>query len=313
MWISVLEDEAVLNNLITKYLQKEGYSVRSYLRGEDAVQGLDKPTDLWVIDIMLPDIDGFTVFREVQRKNPNSYVIFISARNQDIDRLAGLELGGDDYISKPFLVRELVIKVQRLLKGGRPKTAEVQVGPYTVHLEKHLVYCGGESISLTVKEYDLLLYLAANRGHVLKRGDILDAVWGYTFYGSDRVVDDTIRRLRKKLPGIEISTLYGLGYCLTGRGMNRFATRYWLQDWPLSVQLWACLSLAEGLHFGRHPAVRPPPASAGGARTVVWAGRPVPPAAHCKPVRRQAGGPAHYRAPGAAGRESGAHQGQKLE
>ena len=191
MWISVLEDEAVLNNLITKYLQKEGYSVRSYLRGEDAVQGLDKPTDLWVIDIMLPDIDGFTVFREVQR------------------------LGGDDYISKPFLVRELVIKVQRLLKGGRPKTAEVQVGPYTVHLEKHLVYCGSESISLTVKEYDLLLYLAANRGHVLKRGDILDAVWGYTFYGSDRVVDDTIRRLRKKLPGIEISTLYGLGYCLT--------------------------------------------------------------------------------------------------
>ena len=163
-----------------------------------------------------PDIDGFTVFREVQRKNPNSYVIFISARNQDIDRLAGLELGGDDYISKPFLVRELVIKVQRLLKGGRPKTAEVQVGPYTVHLEKHLVYCGSESISLTVKEYDLLLYLAANRGHVLKRGDILDAVWGYTFYGSDRVVDDTIRRLRKKLPGIEISTLYGLGYCLTG-------------------------------------------------------------------------------------------------
>ena len=91
MWISVLEDEAVLNNLITKYLQKEGYSVRSYLRGEDAVQGLDKPTDLWVIDIMLPDIDGFTVFREVQRKNPNSYVIFISARNQDIDRLAGLK------------------------------------------------------------------------------------------------------------------------------------------------------------------------------------------------------------------------------
>ena len=142
------------------------------------MQGLDKPTDLWVIDIMLPDIDGFTVFREVQRKNPNSYVIFISARNQDIDRLAGLELGGDDYISKPFLVRELVIKVQRLLKGGRPKTAEVQVGPYTVHLEKHLVYCGSESISLTVKEYDLLLYLAANRGHVLKRGDILDAVWG---------------------------------------------------------------------------------------------------------------------------------------
>ena len=82
MWISVLEDEAVLNNLITKYLQKEGYSVRSYLRGEDAVQGLDKPTDLWVIDIMLPDIDGFTVFREVQRKNPNSYVLLSRSEPQ---------------------------------------------------------------------------------------------------------------------------------------------------------------------------------------------------------------------------------------
>lgn len=216
MWISVLEDEAVLNNLITKYLQKEGYSVRSYLRGEDALRGLDQPTDLWVIDIMLPDIDGFTVFREVQQKNPNSYVIFISARNQDIDRLAGLELGGDDYIAKPFLVRELVIRIQRLLNGGRPKAAVMQIGPYSVHLEKHQVHWGDESIPLTVKEYDLLLYLASNRGHVLKRGDILDAVWGYTFYGSDRVVDDTIRRLRKKLPQIEISTLYGLGYCLTG-------------------------------------------------------------------------------------------------
>ena len=215
MWISVVEDEAVLNNLITKYLQKEGYQVRSYLTGEEAVQGLDKPSDLWVIDIMLPDIDGFTVFREVRQRDPESYVIFISARNQDIDRVAGLELGCDDYISKPFLVRELVIKIDRLLKGARPKGSEVRIGPYTAHLEKHLVYRGEETISLTVKEYDLLLCLAANRGRVLKRGEILDAVWGYAFYGSDRVVDDTIRRLRKKLPELAINTLYGLGYCLT--------------------------------------------------------------------------------------------------
>ena len=215
MWISVVEDEAVLNNLITRYLQKEGYDVRSFLNGEDAVQNMDKPTDLWVIDIMLPDIDGFTVFREVKQRNPDSYVIFISARNQDIDRVAGLELGCDDYIPKPFLVRELVIKVERLLKGSRPKPTEVRVGPYTVHLEKHLVSGReGEAIPLTVKEYDLLLHLAANQGLVLKRGEILNAVWGYTFYGSDRVVDDTIRRLRKKLPAIEIRTLYGLGYCL---------------------------------------------------------------------------------------------------
>ena len=215
MWISVVEDEAVLNNLITRYLQKEGYDVRSFLNGEDAVQNMDKPTDLWVIDIMLPDFDGFTVFREVKQRNPDSYVIFISARNQDIDRVAGLELGCDDYIPKPFLVRELVIKVERLLKGSRPKPTEVRVGPYTVHLEKHLVSGReGEAIPLTVKEYDLLLHLAANQGLVLKRGEILNAVWGYTFYGSDRVVDDTIRRLRKKLPNLNIHTIYGYGYRL---------------------------------------------------------------------------------------------------
>lgn len=216
MWIHVVEDEAVLNNLMTKYLQKEGYQVRSYLTGEDALRGLEESAELWVLDIMLPDIDGFTVFREVQARSPGSYVIFISARNQDIDRVAGLELGCDDYISKPFLVRELVIKINRLLKGARAKTSVLRLGPYTVHLEKHLVYHGEECLVLTVKEYDLLLHLISNRGHVLKRDDILDAVWGYTFYGSDRVVDDTIRRLRKKLPEIEINTLYGLGYCLTG-------------------------------------------------------------------------------------------------
>ena len=215
MWISILEDEAVLNNLITKYLQKEGYQVRSYLTGEEALRGLEQPTDLWVIDIMLPDIDGFTVFRGVQEKNPDSYVIFISARNQDVDRVAGLELGGDDYISKPFLVRELVIKINRLLKSPRTKSTALRLGPYLVQLEKHLVTRDGEAVSLTVKEYDVLLYMAANRGHVLRRGEILDAVWGYAFYGSDRVVDDTIRRLRKKLPGLSINTLYGLGYCLT--------------------------------------------------------------------------------------------------
>ena len=214
MWISVLEDEAVLNHLIVRYLEKEGYQVRSYLTGESALLGLDQQTDLWVIDIMLPDIDGFTVFREVQQKNPNSYVIFISARNQDIDRVVGLELGCDDYISKPFLVRELVIKIGRLLKGGRKKSNDMRIGPYTVRLEKHLVYCGEQCINLTVKEYDLLLYLASNRGRVIGRVEILDAVWGYAFYGSDRVVDDTVRRLRKKMPELAINTMYGMGYCL---------------------------------------------------------------------------------------------------
>ena len=165
--------------------------------------------------------------------------------------MAGLELGCDDYIPKPFLVRELVIKVERLLKGSRPKPTEVRVGPYTVHLEKHLVSGReGEAIPLTVKEYDLLLHLAANQGLVLKRGEILNRCVGLYVYGSDRVVDDTIRRLRKKLPAIEIRTLYGLGYCLTEGDHESVSTKYWLQNKPLSVQLWVFLTLFGALAMG---------------------------------------------------------------
>ena len=211
----IADDEPGILQLLKDYFEMQDYRILEAANGFQVLELLSQKPDLILLDVAMPLLDGFEVCERI-REHVSCPILFLTAKIEETDRIKGLMLGGDDYISKPFLVRELVIKVQRLLKGGRPKTAEVQVGPYTVHLEKHLVYCGGESISLTVKEYDLLLYLAANRGHVLKRGDILDAVWGYTFYGSDRVVDDTIRRLRKKLPGIEISTLYGLGYCLTG-------------------------------------------------------------------------------------------------
>ncbi len=212
MWISVLEDESTLNSLITKYLEKEGYQVRSYSTGEGALGGLALPTDLWVIDIMRPEVDGFSVFKEVKAHNPSVYVVFISARNQDIDRVVGLELGCDDYIPKPFLVRELVIKVNKLLKAPERRADVMELPPYRILLEKHEV-CEGESpMGLTVKEYDLLVYLAANQNNILGRSDILNQVWGYDYYGTDRVVDDTIRRLRSKLPRLTIDTVYGLGY-----------------------------------------------------------------------------------------------------
>ena len=230
MWISVVEDESTLNNLITKYLEKEGYNVRSYTTGEDALSGIDKPTDLWVIDIMLPDLDGFSVFKEVKNHDKNVYTIFISARNQDIDRVVGLELGCDDYIPKPFLVRELVIKVNKLLKATPRHAETIELPPYKIQLDnhgvliklyfirrqldKHTVLENGQLISLTVKEYDLLTYFAANPGAILSRTDILNKVWGYDYFGTDRVVDDTIRRLRRKLPKLLLDTVYGLGYRL---------------------------------------------------------------------------------------------------
>lgn len=219
MWISVVEDEKTLNNLITKYLEKEGYNVRSYTTGEDAVAGIDKPTDLWVIDIMLPDLDGFSVFKEVKNHDKNVYTIFISARNQDIDRVVGLELGCDDYIPKPFLVRELVIKVNKLLKAAPRHAETLELPPYKIQLDKHTVMENDQLISLTVKEYDLLAYFAANPDSVLSRTDILNKVWGYDYFGTDRVVDDTIRRLRRKLPRLAIDTVYGLGYRLNKEGL----------------------------------------------------------------------------------------------
>lgn len=212
MWISVLEDENTLNSLITKYLEKEGYQVRSYSTGEAAVGALSLPTDLWVIDIMLPDVDGFSVFKEVKQYNPDAFVIFISARNQDIDRVVGLELGCDDYIPKPFLVRELVIKVNKLLHAPEHRSEIMELGPYRIAVDKHTVFDADAPVSLTVKEYDLLLYLAANQDNILSRSDILSQVWGYDYYGTDRVVDDTIRRLRRKLPQLAVETVYGLGY-----------------------------------------------------------------------------------------------------
>lgn len=219
MWISVVEDEKTLNNLITKYLEKEGYNVRSYTTGEDAVAGIDKPADLWVIDIMLPDLDGFSVFKEVKNHDKNVYTIFISARNQDIDRVVGLELGCDDYIPKPFLVRELVIKVNKLLKAAPRHAETLELPPYKIQLDKHTVMENDQPISLTVKEYDLLAYFAANPDSVLSRTDILNKVWGYDYFGTDRVVDDTIRRLRRKLPRLAIDTVYGLGYRLNKEGL----------------------------------------------------------------------------------------------
>ena len=212
MWISVLEDESTLNRLITKYLEKEGYQVRSCFTGEDALRGLALPTDLWVIDIMLSDVDGFSVFKEVKEHNPDAYVVFISARNQDIDRVVGLELGCDDYIPKPFLVRELVIKVNKLLKNSERRAETIEMAPYRILLDKHMVYEGESPVGLTVKEYDLLVYLAANPNNIRSRSDILNQVWGYDYYGTDRVVDDTVRRLRRKLPRLAIDTVYGLGY-----------------------------------------------------------------------------------------------------
>ncbi|MDP4085281.1 MAG: response regulator transcription factor [Bacillota bacterium] len=216
--IFLVEDEGNLNDILKSYLQKEGFEVTAFLNGELARNYIDQKPDLWVLDIMLPGINGFQLLEEIKEKDKDVPVIFISARDKDIDRLIGLEMGSDDYISKPFMPRELVIRVQRLLKRvyNNGKSIDViNINGYTVEVEKRLVWCTGDEIPLTSKEFDLLVLLIHKKGGAVTREQILYGLWGDDYFGSDRVVDDLVRRLRKKMPDLKVETIYGHGYRLS--------------------------------------------------------------------------------------------------
>ena len=217
--IYMVEDEMSLNVLLGKYLEKEGYLVTSFSDGESASEHITDNPDLWVLDIMLPDIDGYELIKRIKAHSSTTPVIFMSARNEELDRVVGLELGSDDYLSKPFLPRELVIRVNKLIDriyGSEKRSEEKMLDGYTVRLGERTVYDGETEISLTNNEFELLCYFAENKNMVLSREQILNKVWGFDYFGSDRVVDDTIRRLRKKLVRLSLDTVYGYGYKLHG-------------------------------------------------------------------------------------------------
>ncbi|MCP8967231.1 response regulator transcription factor [Ectobacillus sp. SYSU M60031] len=219
--IYLVEDEEHLNALLKKYLEREGYKVVSFLTGESALQHIQDLPELWILDIMLPDIDGYQLIKAIKERNPQTPVIFMSARNQELDRVVGLELGSDDYLSKPFLPRELIIRtnklVQRLYKSKEGPAGVMQLEGYLVDQKQRMVLDDGQEIVLTNKEFSLLLYFMENSNTVVTREQILDRVWGDNYFGSDRVVDDTIRRLRKKLTKVSIETVYGFGYKLADK------------------------------------------------------------------------------------------------
>lgn len=216
--IYLVEDEENLNDILKFYLQKEGLEVTSFLNGEAAKKNIENKPDLWVLDIMLPDIDGFALLKEIKEKDKDLPVIFISARDQDIDRIIGLEMGSDDYIAKPFMPRELVIRVQKLLKrvySSDEKNQVVIIEGYTVDMNKRLVERNLEKISMTSGEFDLLVLLINKKGGAVTREQIIMGLWGDNYFGSDRVVDDLVRRLRKKMPQLQVETIYGHGYRLS--------------------------------------------------------------------------------------------------
>lgn len=216
--ICLVEDEKNLNSLIKSYLEKEGYEVISCYNGCDAIDKIqDTEIKLWILDIMLGDsISGYDIIKEVRKTNVNVPVIFTSARDQDLDKIIGLELGSDDYITKPYSPKELVLRVNNIIKRVYSKTENKFVyETYIIDKNKRLVYENEKIINLTTLEYDLLIMFLDNRNKSFSREDILKIVWGDDYFGSDRVVDDLVRRLRRKMPKLSINTIYGFGYRLT--------------------------------------------------------------------------------------------------
>ncbi len=214
--INIVEDEKNLNNLVAQYLKKEGYEVRSYYTYEEAASHVDDDdVHLWILDIMLDDKSGFDLLEQIRLNDADTPVIFMSARDKEFDRIIGLEKGCDDYITKPFSPKELVLRVNNIIKRAyRDTNSRISIDGYELDEEQRKVYSEDSEIELTTKEFDLLMMFIKNKGIAFSREKILENVWDENYFGSDRVVDDTLRRLRKKLPNLNIHTIYGYGYRL---------------------------------------------------------------------------------------------------
>lgn len=212
--INIVEDEKDLNELVKSYLEKEGYIVNSYLTFESAYSHIEDYVDLWILDIMLDDKSGFDLIELIREKKPNVPVVFMSARDKEFDRIIGLEKGSDDYITKPFSPKELVLRINNIIKRVYKDEKCLEVSGYQIDENQRSIYKNEQQIELTTKEFDLLMLFVKNRGTAFLREQILEKVWDENYYGSDRVVDDTLRRLRKKLPDLNIQTIYGFGYRL---------------------------------------------------------------------------------------------------
>lgn len=214
--VSIVEDEKDINNLVAQYLRKEGYEVHSYYTYEEASAHVaDDDVHLWILDIMLDDKSGFDLIEEIRLQGPETPVIFMSARDKEFDRIIGLEKGCDDYITKPFSPKELVLRVNNIIKRAyRDDNNRISIDGYELDEEQRKIYADNVEIELTTKEFDLLMMFIKNKGIAFSRDKILENVWDENYFGSDRVVDDTLRRLRKKLPNLNIHTIYGYGYRL---------------------------------------------------------------------------------------------------
>lgn len=227
--ITVIDDEEHILELLKYNLEKEGYRVITCETGEKGLELIEeeKP-DLLILDLMLPGMDGLEVCKRIRGMDTTSNlpVIMLTAKDEEIDKVVGLETGADDYLSKPFGIRELIARVRALLRrtSRGPREPEViKIGELTIDIGAYKVYKRGKEVELTSKEYELFKVLALNRGKTLTRDYLLDKVWGYDYYGETRTVDVHIRYLRKKIEDNDsnpeyIKTIRGIGYSLDYKG-----------------------------------------------------------------------------------------------
>lgn len=217
--ICFVEDEIDLSNLIQTYLERSGYQVVAFTNGQEAIDYIGNKVDLWILDIMLgDDVNGYDVIKAIREQDENVPVIFTSARDQDLDKILGLELGSDDYITKPYSSKELVLRVDKIIKRVYKNTSKqlITYEDYTIDIDRRVVLeKDKKEIKLTTLEFDLLLLFVQNRNKCFSREEILNAVWGKDYFGTDRVVDDLVRRLRKKVSGLNVNAVYGYGYRLS--------------------------------------------------------------------------------------------------
>jgi DNA-binding response OmpR family regulator len=216
--VLVVEDEASIASFVALYLKNAGFTVRTATNGGEALaQVTAEMPDLIVLDLMLPDIDGIEICKRVRQRS-DVPILMLTARDEDVDKIIGLEVGADDYLTKPFNPRELVARVKAILRRAAPERRELESavlrhGDLTIDAGRREAKVGDEEIQLAPKEFDLLWELLDHRGLVLTRDQLLERVWGYTFAGDTRTVDVHVRQLRRKLGDASpIVTVWGVGY-----------------------------------------------------------------------------------------------------
>jgi len=223
--IAVVDDDDQIREIVEAYLNKEGYRTITMSSAEEAWElWKNDPPDMWILDIMLPGMSGFELCRQI-RKEAEVPIIMISARDEEVDRILGIELGGDDYLTKPFSPRELIARVNRLFHrlGSFRTTQELttpslfehkatEFGKLKLVLEERRVFWNEEEIEMTLKEFKLLQTLTEQPNRAFTRDELLTLIWGEDYFGSDRAIDDLVKRLRRKIKELPIDTVWGHGY-----------------------------------------------------------------------------------------------------